>query len=123
METFFKKDRAKYMGVWTLLLTLGIPCGPFIFGFVTYRASYIWIYWVLAIVSVSISARDLLSDHKIRSMVFSSSCISSSARKLGISGTPRILKSLRGRESMFRFDGLTQHLSNGLSSSSRWDCV
>jgi MFS family permease len=56
METFFKKDRAKYMGVWTLLLTLGIPCGPFIFGFVTYRASYIWIYWVLAIVSVSSSA-------------------------------------------------------------------
>lgn len=51
METFFKKDRAKYMGVWTLLLTLGIPSGPFIFGFVTYRAGYIWIYWVLAIVS------------------------------------------------------------------------
>ncbi|KAL2868717.1 putative MFS transporter [Aspergillus lucknowensis] len=51
METFFKRDRAKYMGVWTLLLTLGIPCGPFIFGFVTYRASYIWIYWVLAIIN------------------------------------------------------------------------
>ncbi|KAL5336247.1 major facilitator superfamily domain-containing protein [Aspergillus crustosus] len=51
METFFKKDRAKYMGVWTLLLTLGIPCGPFIFGFVTYRAGYIWIYWVLAIIN------------------------------------------------------------------------
>ncbi|KAL4763518.1 putative MFS transporter [Aspergillus foveolatus] len=51
METFFKKDRAKYMGVWTLLLTLGIPLGPFIFGFVTYRASYIWIYWVLAIIN------------------------------------------------------------------------
>lgn len=55
METFFKQDRAKYMGVWTLLLTLGIPCGPFIFGFVTYRAGYVWIYWVLAIVSFPIS--------------------------------------------------------------------
>ncbi|BCS18944.1 putative MFS transporter [Aspergillus puulaauensis] len=51
METFFKQDRAKYMGVWTLLLTLGIPCGPFIFGFVTYRAGYVWIYWVLAIIN------------------------------------------------------------------------
>lgn len=51
METYFKKDRARYMGVWTLLVTLGIPCGPFIFGFVAYRAGYEWIYWVLAIVS------------------------------------------------------------------------
>lgn len=49
-ETFFKKDRARYMGVWTLLLTLGIPLAPFLFGFVAYRAGYRWIYWVLAIV-------------------------------------------------------------------------
>lgn len=26
-ETFFKKDRARYMGVWTLMVTLGIPVG------------------------------------------------------------------------------------------------
>lgn len=26
-ETFFKRERAKYMGVWTLLITLGIPVG------------------------------------------------------------------------------------------------
>lgn len=51
METYFKKDRARYMGVWTLLVTLGIPLGPFIFGFVAYRAGYEWISWVLAIVS------------------------------------------------------------------------
>lgn len=50
-ETFFKKDRARYMGVWTLMLTVGIPLAPFLFGFVTYRAGYVWIYWVLAIVS------------------------------------------------------------------------
>ncbi|KAI9372150.1 major facilitator superfamily domain-containing protein [Aspergillus egyptiacus] len=49
VETFFRKDRAKYMGVWTLLLTLGIPLGPLIFGFVTYRTNFRWIYWVLAI--------------------------------------------------------------------------
>lgn len=52
-ETFFKKERARYMGVWALLLTLGIPLAPLIFGFVTYRAGYRWIYWVLAIVSAS----------------------------------------------------------------------
>lgn len=51
METFFKKDRARYMGVWTLMITLGIPLAPFLFGFVTYRVGYRWIYWVLAIVS------------------------------------------------------------------------
>ncbi|KKK18579.1 hypothetical protein ARAM_005730 [Aspergillus rambellii] len=51
METFFKKDRARYMGVWTLLVTLGIPCGPFIFGFVTYRAGYRWIFWILTIIN------------------------------------------------------------------------
>ncbi|KAG2411999.1 hypothetical protein HFD88_009555 [Aspergillus terreus] len=51
METYFKKDRARYMGVWTLLVTLGIPSGPFIFGFVVYRAGYEWIYWVLTIVN------------------------------------------------------------------------
>lgn len=50
MEMTFKKDRARYMGIWTLMLTLGIPIGPLIFGFVTYRAGYHWIYWILAMV-------------------------------------------------------------------------
>jgi MFS family permease len=50
-ETFFKRERAKYMGIWTLLLTLGVPSAPFIFGFVTMRVGYRWTYWVLAIVS------------------------------------------------------------------------
>lgn len=52
MECFFKRDRAKYMGVWTLLVTIGVPVSPFIFGFVAERVSYRWIYWVLAIVRV-----------------------------------------------------------------------
>ncbi|KFY93913.1 hypothetical protein V498_04175 [Pseudogymnoascus sp. VKM F-4517 (FW-2822)] len=44
-ETFFKKERARYMGIWTLLVTIGVPLSPFIFGFVAERAGYRWIYW------------------------------------------------------------------------------
>ncbi|CAI7678217.1 unnamed protein product [Penicillium pancosmium] len=51
METTFKKDRARYMGIWTVMITLGVPLGPFIFGFVAYRAGYEWIYWVLAMIN------------------------------------------------------------------------
>jgi MFS family permease len=50
-ETFFKRERARYMGVWTVMVTLGVPIGPFIFGFVAQRVGYRWIYWILAIVS------------------------------------------------------------------------
>lgn len=50
-ETFFKKERARYLGVWTMMVTLGIPVAPFIFGFVSVRVGYRWIYWVMAIVS------------------------------------------------------------------------
>ncbi|KAH2981158.1 MFS multidrug transporter [Aspergillus fumigatus Z5] len=48
-ETFFKRERARYMGVWTVMVTLGVPTGPFIFGFVAQRVGYRWIYWILAI--------------------------------------------------------------------------
>ncbi|OIW34601.1 MFS general substrate transporter [Coniochaeta ligniaria NRRL 30616] len=48
-ETFFKRERATYIGVWTLMLTLGVPVAPFIFGFVTMRVGYRWTYWILAI--------------------------------------------------------------------------
>ncbi|EKG18724.1 Major facilitator superfamily [Macrophomina phaseolina MS6] len=47
-ETFFKHERARYMGIWTLLVTLGVPSAPFIFGFVALRVGYRWIYWILA---------------------------------------------------------------------------
>lgn len=49
-ETFFKKQRARYMGIWTIMVTLGVPISPFLFGFVAQRVNYRWIYWVLAIV-------------------------------------------------------------------------
>ena len=51
-EVFFARARARFMGVWTLMVTLGIPIAPFIFGFVTQRVGYRWIYWVMAIVSL-----------------------------------------------------------------------
>ncbi|GME26032.1 Major facilitator superfamily [Neofusicoccum parvum] len=47
-ETFFKHERARYMGIWTLFVTLGVPTAPFIFGFVALRVGYRWIYWILA---------------------------------------------------------------------------
>lgn len=51
-EVFFKHQRGRYMGIWTVFVTLGVPIGPLIFGFVAFRAGYRWIYWVLAIVSL-----------------------------------------------------------------------
>ena len=51
IETFFQRDWAKSMGIWTIMITLGIPTGALIFGFVVYRVDYHWIYWILAIVS------------------------------------------------------------------------
>jgi MFS family permease len=53
-ETFFKKERARFMGIWTLLYTLGVPVSPFIFGFVANNVGYRWIYWILAIVCARI---------------------------------------------------------------------
>lgn len=48
-ECFFKKQRARYIGIWTLMVTLGVPLSAFIFGFVTLRVGYRWIYFTLAI--------------------------------------------------------------------------
>ncbi|KAL2215420.1 synaptic vesicle transporter [Thermoascus aurantiacus ATCC 26904] len=50
-ETFFKKERGRCMGIWTVMVTLGVPIGPLIFGFVAYRVGYRWIYWILAIIN------------------------------------------------------------------------
>lgn len=52
-ETFFKHERARYMGIWTMFVTLGVPVAPFIFGFVALRVGYRWIYWILACVCIS----------------------------------------------------------------------
>ncbi|EMC94446.1 hypothetical protein BAUCODRAFT_35666 [Baudoinia panamericana UAMH 10762] len=51
-ETFFKSQRGNYMGIWTLMVTLGPPGGPFIMGFVAQQTgNYRWIYWVMAIIN------------------------------------------------------------------------
>lgn len=49
-EMFFSRDCARYIGVWALMVTLGVPSAPFIFGFAVMRVGYRWIYWTLAIV-------------------------------------------------------------------------
>ncbi|CAK7200462.1 hypothetical protein SEUCBS139899_003157 [Sporothrix eucalyptigena] len=48
-EMFFKKQRARCMGAWTTMVTLGVPIAPFLFGFAVVRVGYRWIYWTLAI--------------------------------------------------------------------------
>ncbi|KAJ5101218.1 MFS general substrate transporter [Penicillium angulare] len=48
-EMFFKKNRAFYIGLWTLMVTIGVPSAPLIMGFVSARVKYRWIYWILAI--------------------------------------------------------------------------
>ncbi|KAI0133752.1 benzoate 4-monooxygenase cytochrome P450 [Xylariales sp. AK1849] len=48
-EMFFKSERATFMGAWTIMVTLGVPVAPFLFGFVALRVDYRWIYWILAI--------------------------------------------------------------------------
>lgn len=50
VETYFRAERPRYLGIWTLMVTLGVPVAPFIFGFLAQRVSYRWIYVVLAIV-------------------------------------------------------------------------
>lgn len=62
-ETFFKKDRARYMGIWTLMITLGVPLSPFIFGFVANDVGYRWIYYILAMVSALIFRLCTASNH------------------------------------------------------------
>lgn len=95
-ETFFKSQRARCMGVWTMFVTLGVPVAPFIFGFVALRVGYRWIYWTLAIVSIPFCqwcGDKSCSDHLL-TFVFArptgsnSSSTSSSAPKAGTSGTP-----------------------------------
>ena len=60
-ETFFKKERARYMGIWALMVSIGVPISPFIFGFVAFRVGYRWIYWILAIVSSSHFVKNTLT--------------------------------------------------------------
>ena len=48
VETFFKRERARYMGIWTLMVTLGVPLAPFLMGFVAFRVAYTVVVFSLA---------------------------------------------------------------------------
>jgi MFS family permease len=50
-DIFFRTERARGVGICTLMFSLGVPFGPFVFGFVTHRAGFRWIFWVFAIVN------------------------------------------------------------------------
>lgn len=82
-ETFFKWERARYMGIWTVMVTLGVPTAPFIMGFVALRVGYRWIYWILACVSTpphcTVSCQ---TNSNSRRMQSNSSSTSSLARRL-----------------------------------------
>ncbi|RLL97711.1 hypothetical protein CFD26_106368 [Aspergillus turcosus] len=47
-ELFFTHERAQKMGWWTLMITLGIPLGPIVFGFVVEHAGLPLLFWTLA---------------------------------------------------------------------------
>jgi MFS family permease len=51
VDLFFARERAQKMGIWTLMVTIGNPLGPFLMGFVATRAGWRWIFWIFTIVS------------------------------------------------------------------------
>lgn len=50
-DMFFRTERARGVGICTLMFSLGVPFGPLFFGFMTPRADFKWIFWVLAILN------------------------------------------------------------------------
>lgn len=84
-QCFFKHERARFMGIWTMLITVGVPLAPFIFGFVVQRVSYRWIYWILSMFKYSpFNSSTIDPNHclfsfvpdclPLRSMVYNLSC-------------------------------------------------
>lgn len=63
-DMFLRTERARGVGICTLMLSLGVPFGPFVFGFVTPRAGFRWIFWVLAIVNGVQSILHFLLGHE-----------------------------------------------------------
>ncbi|KAG9029992.1 hypothetical protein FRB95_004638 [Tulasnella sp. JGI-2019a] len=52
-EMFFQHERGQKMGIWLLLVTLGPPSAPFIFGFVVQHKSWRWIFWIISIIHLA----------------------------------------------------------------------
>lgn len=50
-ELSHPEERARKLGWWTLMITLGIPGSAFINGFVAQHLGVAWIYWIFAIIN------------------------------------------------------------------------
>lgn len=48
---YFGKDRGAMNGVWSMILIMGSPMGPFLMGFVVQHIGFKWIYWIYAVVN------------------------------------------------------------------------
>lgn len=46
-DIFFSTERARGVGLCTLMFSLGVPLGPLVFGFIAPRTGFRWILWVL----------------------------------------------------------------------------
>jgi MFS family permease len=119
-ETFFKKERATYVGMWTLLCTLGPPAGPFFMGFVIYHTgSFRWVYWILAIVSIWLNMvyyrMKLITG---RPTVCNSSLTSSLALRLSTCATSSATTFPLSSKSTSLSSASTLRLSSSSSSSS-----
>ncbi|GKZ27410.1 hypothetical protein AbraIFM66951_004200 [Aspergillus brasiliensis] len=44
-------ERGQKLGWWTLMITVGIPAGPLIMGFVTQHIGVQWVFWIFAILN------------------------------------------------------------------------
>ncbi|EED14954.1 conserved hypothetical protein [Talaromyces stipitatus ATCC 10500] len=51
VEMYHEHERGIKISIWTAIVTLGPPLGPFVMGFVAQRAGWEWIYWISAITS------------------------------------------------------------------------
>ncbi|KEF58458.1 uncharacterized protein A1O9_06384 [Exophiala aquamarina CBS 119918] len=51
VDLFFAHERARKMGIWTLMVTIGNPLGPFLMGFVATRAGWRWIFWIFTVIN------------------------------------------------------------------------
>lgn len=52
-ELSHPEERARKLGWWTLMITLGIPGSGFIMGFVVQHLGVAWVYWIFAIINAA----------------------------------------------------------------------
>ncbi|KAJ5165718.1 uncharacterized protein N7500_007548, partial [Penicillium coprophilum] len=65
-ELCYPEERARKLGWWTLLITLGIPGGAFINGFVVQHLGISWIFWIFTIINgTQLIAYLLLGDETL----------------------------------------------------------